>query len=175
MKTALIIGAVLLAMVYASTAQSETPAFTDDFAGEQARFIWEHAQRGNAEAQGSLGTAYLTGQGVPQNYCKALSWYRKAGRQGYANAQAAVVVFHLRKWCSKGDGKDLVRAYVWLTDEAAHALLRDFFPDGGFVEMRGDRAGFLTVEQLRGHFLKRLSQSEVQQALRIRERILGGN
>jgi len=45
------------------------------------------AQSGDANAQFWLGTMYYLGQGVPQDYAQALSWYRKAAAQGYALAQ----------------------------------------------------------------------------------------
>jgi len=40
------------------------------------------AQLGNVEAQWELGTRYHTGDGVNQNYDKALFWYKKAAEQG---------------------------------------------------------------------------------------------
>ena len=45
------------------------------------------AERGNAQAQFSLGGMYDKGQGVRQDYAEAIRWYRKAAEQGYAKAQ----------------------------------------------------------------------------------------
>ena len=45
------------------------------------------AEQGNAEAQFNLGVMYEGGQGVRQDYTKAVQWFRKAAEQGYANAQ----------------------------------------------------------------------------------------
>jgi TPR repeat protein len=40
------------------------------------------ANAGDADAQVHLGIAYALGQGVPQDYVEAVSWYRKAADQG---------------------------------------------------------------------------------------------
>ena len=45
------------------------------------------AAQGNAVAQTRLGVMYENGQGVPQDYDKAVKWYRLAATQGYATAQ----------------------------------------------------------------------------------------
>jgi tetratricopeptide (TPR) repeat protein len=46
------------------------------------------AKQGNAKAQFQLGHMYHTGKGgVPQDYTKALEWFRKAADQGNADAQ----------------------------------------------------------------------------------------
>src|SRR5215831_19451609 len=46
------------------------------------------AQQGDAEAQARLGSMYLWGQGVPQNYTEAVKWTQRAAEQGHAKAQA---------------------------------------------------------------------------------------
>ncbi len=45
------------------------------------------ADRGHANAQGSLGIMYQNGWGVTQNDAEALRWYRLAADQGNATAQ----------------------------------------------------------------------------------------
>ena len=45
------------------------------------------AKAGDATAQCQIGLDYDNGDGVPQDYAKAASWYRKAADQGYAVAQ----------------------------------------------------------------------------------------
>jgi hypothetical protein len=42
------------------------------------------AEQGNAAAQHHLGVAYELGDGVPQLYAIAVTWYRKAADQGNA-------------------------------------------------------------------------------------------
>ena len=45
---------------------------------------------GDAEAQYRLGECYFIGRGAPQNYAKAVKWYRKAAEQGHVKAQVAM-------------------------------------------------------------------------------------
>ena len=45
------------------------------------------AKQGNAKAQFQLGHMYHEGNGVPQDYVKALEWFRRAADQGNADAQ----------------------------------------------------------------------------------------
>ena len=40
------------------------------------------AEQGNAKAQYNLGLRYENGQGVAQDYGKAVEWYTKAAEQG---------------------------------------------------------------------------------------------
>lgn len=45
------------------------------------------AERGEAQAQLAYGFCYFHGKGVPQDYAKAVAWYRKAAEQGESDAQ----------------------------------------------------------------------------------------
>ena len=45
------------------------------------------AEKGDADAQYSLGWAYKNGEGVQQDYAEAVKWFRKAAEQGNALAQ----------------------------------------------------------------------------------------
>ena len=68
------------------------------------------ANQGDAEAQNNLGLMYDLGQGVEQDYKKAIEWYEKAAEQGYAKAQYNLgIIYH------KGQGveKDYVQAVMW--------------------------------------------------------------
>ena len=44
------------------------------------------AQQGDPEAQFNLGWCYANGQGVKQDWQKAVEWYTKAAEQGLAEA-----------------------------------------------------------------------------------------
>jgi TPR repeat protein len=48
------------------------------------------AEKGQPEAQSSLGTAYARGEGVKQDYQQAAKWYQRAAEQGNAAAQTAL-------------------------------------------------------------------------------------
>ena len=45
------------------------------------------ANQGNATAQVKLGMFYYKGEGVRQDYAKAVEWFEKAANQGSAEAQ----------------------------------------------------------------------------------------
>ena len=74
-----------------------TPASTDDandfeagLSGDDAVTLKEWkplAEKGNAEAQNSLGYMYSIGQGVTQDYKTAYKWYKLSAEQGNAEAQ----------------------------------------------------------------------------------------
>lgn len=68
------------------------------------------AEQGNAEAQRKLAGLYEKGQGVPQDYVQAASWYRKAAEQGDAIAQRSLGTLY-----QKGQGvpQDYSEAYFW--------------------------------------------------------------
>ena len=55
---------------------------------------------------------YANGQGVPQDYAAAMSWYRKAADQGDDAAQ-----FNLGVMYEKGQGlpQDYVLAHMWFS------------------------------------------------------------
>jgi len=67
---------------------------------------------GDAYAQNNLGYMYEYGEGMPQDYQKALRWYRLAADQGEATAQN-----HLGEMYHDGKGvqKDSIQAYMWWT------------------------------------------------------------
>lgn len=53
---------------------------------------------------------YANGQGLPQDYVKALQWLRLAARQGDGLAQANLGVMYSN---GQGVSQDLVKAYMW--------------------------------------------------------------
>jgi TPR repeat protein len=61
--------------------------------GDYALWITE-ANKGDPKAQALLGTMYAHGQGVPQDYWQAESWFRKAADQGIALAQYCLGVIY---------------------------------------------------------------------------------
>lgn len=78
-----IIGVVLLLMLSAVTSWAQTEA--EDF--EAFKIL---AEQGDADAQVYLGNKYLQGEGVPQNYTEALTWFEKAAQNGNLSAQKAL-------------------------------------------------------------------------------------
>ncbi|ETX62230.1 hypothetical protein P835_03632 [Citrobacter portucalensis] len=49
--------------------------------------ITKAAEQGDVKAQFELGSFYEHGNGVTQDYTRALKWYRKSAEQGYKYAQ----------------------------------------------------------------------------------------
>ena len=58
------------------------------------------------------GDPFYRGDGFPQDYAKAMKWWRKAADQGYAEAQFDVGHMY---WFGEGVSKDLVQSYMWAT------------------------------------------------------------
>jgi uncharacterized protein len=63
-------------------------------------------------AQYNLGVMYDDGQGVPQDYAVAVSWYRKAAEQGDADAQVNLGVLY---GMGQGVPQDYVIAHMWFS------------------------------------------------------------
>ena len=97
-----------LSISFAQVQQKKEPA-------NSLQYYQELAERGDVDAQAELGSIYLEGRGVPQNYEEALKWFRKAAEKGHAGAQ-----FHLGIMYAKGLGtkRDYDEAIKWLRQAA---------------------------------------------------------
>ena len=73
------------------------------------------ANAGDAGAQCNLGLMYANGEGVPQDYVEAVSWFRQAADQGHAVAQN-----NLGSAYATGQGvpQDYVEAVSWFRQAA---------------------------------------------------------
>lgn len=73
------------------------------------------AEKGDACSQFIFGHLYFRGQGVPQDYKKAIKWYHKAAEQGLAIAQ-----FNLARMYENGYGvpQDYEEAVKWYQKSA---------------------------------------------------------
>lgn len=56
------------------------------------------ARNGHPEAQYNLGVRYEAGRGVPRNYHKATTWFRRAAHQEHAGAQYRLAGLYERGW-----------------------------------------------------------------------------
>lgn len=68
------------------------------------------AERGDSEAQVSLGWMYQTGQGFKRDYHRAAHWYRQAADQGNGLAQYSLGELYAR---GLGVAQDFGQAVVW--------------------------------------------------------------
>ena len=73
------------------------------------------ADKGDAASQTALGLRYEIGNGVIQDYNKAVELYEKAAYQGYAPAQFSIGNMH---YSGKGVRKDGGRAVEWFQKAA---------------------------------------------------------
>lgn len=82
---------------------------------------WWHkaAAKGHSRAQLSLGQAYRSGNGVPQDTVRAVEWFTKSAAQGNTIAQFFLGLEYAK---SKGVMADAVLAYAWLNLAAGNAL-----------------------------------------------------
>ena len=77
-------GLLLFLMLIATTFRLSTQAGEVDRKFEDTK---AKAEKGDAIAQWSLGTAYHKGEGVTKDDAEAAKWFRKAAEQNYAQAQ----------------------------------------------------------------------------------------
>ena len=84
-----------------------SPVVAQDFTVAELKPL---AEASDATAQLELGNMYHDGRGVPQDYAKAVKWYRLAAEQGYATAQ-----YNLGLMYDKGNGvpQDYKEAMKW--------------------------------------------------------------
>jgi TPR repeat protein len=87
-------------------------AYAQDSDAERAQFLELKIQgeRGDAEAQYSVGIRYFAGIGVEKDEQEAMKWYRKAAEQNLAKAQYALT---FRYYHGSGVEKDYKEAAHW--------------------------------------------------------------
>ncbi|WP_274571958.1 tetratricopeptide repeat protein [Neisseria leonii] len=82
---------------------------------ETFRLLLPKAGQGDAVAQYLIGVKYMTGDGVPQDYGQALTWFRKAAEQGAAIAQITIGAMY---FSGEGVPQDFGQARFWLQKAA---------------------------------------------------------
>jgi TPR repeat protein len=87
----------------------------NDYATE-LRLLQPLADQGNAEAQDDLGSLYVTGWGVPQDYTEAVKWFRMAAEQGNVEAMDDLARMYVQ---GQGVPKNYVQAHLWFNLAAA--------------------------------------------------------
>jgi TPR repeat protein len=84
-----------------------------------ARHLRALAEKGDADSQYKLGTAYDEGLGVSKDYTEAFKWFRLAAEQGQPNSQ-----FRVGDMYMSGDGvaKNDAEAVKWFRKAAEQGL-----------------------------------------------------
>ena len=82
---------------------------------EDIKKIEQQAKQGDAGAQYELGLMYAKGEGVPQDYIKAIVWFQKAAEQGNSTAQNLLGFTYLR---GHGVSHDYTKAIKWFQKAA---------------------------------------------------------
>lgn len=100
---------------------SAFPALAQTTEAEKKQFelIKAQAEKGDAQAQLSLGTLYSSGVGVSRDLSKAAKWHRKAAEQGLARAELRVAYEYADGIGVKADRREAVR---WLRRAADQGL-----------------------------------------------------
>jgi TPR repeat protein len=101
--------------------------FTSSPATDRSQ-LEEAAEQGDAEAQCKLGVMYANGQGVTQDYGKALEWYRKSAEQGNSEAQYKLGVMYVK---GRGVAQDYGKALEWYRKSAEQGNAAAQFALGG--------------------------------------------
>lgn len=99
-----------VALLLATTSISALAAYDDDD-DIDIPTLQAAAEKGDAEAQFALGSAYQMGEGVPQNDMKGAYWMKKSANQGNLDAQYNLGMAYRGGY---GVPRDLVTAYMWL-------------------------------------------------------------
>jgi TPR repeat protein len=95
------------------------PAQTTGIEKKQFDLLKAQAEKGDPQAQLSLGSLYASGIGVTRDLVKAAKWHRKAAEQGLARAQLRVAYEYAD---GLGVKEDHVEAARWLRRAADQGL-----------------------------------------------------
>jgi len=85
------------------------------------KLAYERAYAGDKKYQAILGYAFETGKGVKKNYTRALFWYKKSAKQGFALAQSRLGSMY---YLGKGTRTDYRMAFFWTKAAAEQDSVR---------------------------------------------------
>lgn len=92
------------------------------FSPDVARSHLAKAEKGDVQAQYSLGMMYSNGNHVKKDYKEAAKWWRKSAEQGNAPSQAFLALSYFR---GEGVPKDLVTGYAWMHIAEINGVVND--------------------------------------------------
>ena len=112
---------------------------------EAVKWYRRVADRGNADAQNTLGIMYNEGRGVSQDHAEAAKWFRRAADRNYADAQNNLGVLYVT---GQGVPQDFVQAYKWYGLATARARAIGVGDGELAVRNRDDVAAKMTPAQI---------------------------
>ena len=151
-KNAVIFAAPLLlaALVVASCAGLERLGEQPAVAGDRAK-----AQAGDVKSAYGLGSRYISGNGVKQDYAVAAEWFRRAAEGGHTRAQYMLGIAY---YTGRGVDRDARRAAPWFEKAAtagnarAQYQLGDAYANGrGVAKERAWAARWFAKAAMNGH------------------------
>ena len=125
----------VIAAAPSSINRSETPVIsTAPLSSKAAKLYRKATDQGDAKAQIQLGNMYYKGQGVQQDYIKAMNWFRRAADQGLAKAQ-----YYLGEMCRNGEGvaRDYAEAVTWYRKAAEQGYVNAQILLGSYYKGQG--------------------------------------
>jgi len=96
------------------------------FSPDAARSHLEKAEKGDAQAQYSLGMMYSNGNQVKKDFKEAAKWWRKSAEQGHALSQSFLALSYFR---GEGVPKDLITGFAWIHIAEINGVADDFYGD----------------------------------------------
>ena len=103
----------------------------EPFTYEEVEIERKAAEQGNRNAQYNMGYVYYHGEGVAQDYHKAIYWFRKASKQGEADAQTYLGIMYEN---GEGVSKNNVEAVKWFRQSAKQGNMWGQFNLGWMYE-----------------------------------------
>ncbi len=134
---------MLLAVVSSSAGAEDLKDSSDPFG--VIKFAQPYAEQGNVTGQLTLASTYYYGKYVPQDFTKAIKWFRLAAQQGDTTAQNFLGLMYLK---GQGVPQDLVRAHMWSNLAAASGKQSRFLSQDDLAQMHNELAKQMTPQQV---------------------------
>lgn len=127
---------IAIPMILLALTAFACPAFSENVSA-----LIRKAEKGDPEAQYTLGNAYYSGTMIERNHAEAVKWYRKAAEQGDPDAPVMLAIAY-EMGC--GVPMDDMQSYVWYSIAASRRPGADYV---NYARWRDEAAGKLTPDQ----------------------------
>jgi uncharacterized protein len=134
---------MLLLVVVGNSARAEEVKDPADPFGV-IKYALPYAEQGNVTGQLTVASTYYYGKHAPQDYTKAIKWFRLAAQQGDTTAQNFLGLMYLK---GQGVPQDLARAQMWSDLADASGKQSRFLTKDELAQMRSDLAKQVSSKQ----------------------------